>query len=141
LEILSSFQAIKGQQMPKEHPEISTVLVTGTAGFIGYHLANRLLADGYEVIGVDIVNDYYDITLKNDRLSQLNQYDNFQFNKTDLADKQGLRSHIYANLNRRCRQSGRPGWRPLLPGEPAGLRQLEPRRLCQHLGVLPSLQH
>ncbi len=44
------------------------ILITGTAGFIGYHLANRLLADGYQVVGLDSVNDYYDVDLKYDRL-------------------------------------------------------------------------
>jgi UDP-glucuronate 4-epimerase len=70
--------------------DISTILVTGAAGFIGYHLSNRLLIDGYQVIGVDIVDSYYDINLKNDRLAQLNQHTNFQFHKIDLADQAAL---------------------------------------------------
>ena len=44
------------------------ILITGTAGFIGFHLASRLIADGYKVIGLDIINDYYDINLKYNRL-------------------------------------------------------------------------
>ena len=47
------------------------VLVTGAAGFIGYHLCRRLLADGHTVVGLDNGNDYYDVQLKNDRLAQL----------------------------------------------------------------------
>lgn len=47
------------------------VLVTGAAGFIGYHLCRRLLADGHTVVGLDNCNDYYDVQLKNDRLAQL----------------------------------------------------------------------
>lgn len=47
------------------------VLVTGTAGFIGYHLTKRLISDGYEVVGLDIINDYYDINLKYARLEKL----------------------------------------------------------------------
>jgi UDP-glucuronate 4-epimerase len=66
------------------------ILVTGTAGFIGFHLSKRLLKDGYNVLGVDIVNDYYDVQIKHDRLAQLEQNDRFKFFKTDLADKDGL---------------------------------------------------
>ena len=46
------------------------ILVTGTAGFIGFHLANRLIADGHEVVGLDIINDYYDVNVKYGRLSE-----------------------------------------------------------------------
>ena len=45
------------------------ILITGTAGFVGFHLANRLLADGHEVIGIDSINDYYDVQLKYGRLN------------------------------------------------------------------------
>src|SRR5688500_1335370 len=47
------------------------VLITGTAGFIGFHLANRFLAEGYAVAGLDIINDYYDTRVKYGRLAQL----------------------------------------------------------------------
>jgi UDP-glucuronate 4-epimerase len=66
------------------------VLITGPAGFIGFHLARKLLEDGCRVIGVDNINDYYDIQLKLDRLDLLKQYDNFSFYKTDLADQKKL---------------------------------------------------
>lgn len=66
------------------------ILVTGTAGFIGFHLSKRLLRDGHSVIGVDIVNDYYDVKLKLDRLAQLEGDPQFKFYKTNLADKAGL---------------------------------------------------
>lgn len=62
-------------------------LVTGAAGFIGYHLSKRLLEKGARVIGFDNINDYYDIMLKEDRLAILNEYDEFTFLKGDLADK------------------------------------------------------
>ncbi|WP_297671462.1 NAD-dependent epimerase [uncultured Desulfovibrio sp.] len=69
------------------------VLVTGAAGFIGYHLARRLLADGHSVVGVDACNDYYDVRLKEDRLAQLAampEATRFRFEKLDLADAAGM---------------------------------------------------
>jgi len=62
-------------------------LVTGAAGFIGFHTTNALLDRGDEVIGLDNVNDYYDVTLKEARLAQLEPRDGFTFIKGDLADK------------------------------------------------------
>jgi UDP-glucuronate 4-epimerase len=46
------------------------ILITGTAGFIGYHTAQKLLADGFEVVGLDVINDYYDVNLKYARLAR-----------------------------------------------------------------------
>ncbi|PIB37120.1 hypothetical protein BFP72_17765 [Reichenbachiella sp. 5M10] len=69
---------------------METILVTGSAGFIGYHLSKRLLDDGYKVIGVDNLNDYYDVNLKRARLTQLETYDQFSFYETGLEDKTGL---------------------------------------------------
>lgn len=66
------------------------VLVTGTAGFIGYHLAERLLARGDEVVGVDIVNAYYDPALKEARLNCLRVQDGFVEERVDLADRAAL---------------------------------------------------
>jgi UDP-glucuronate 4-epimerase len=63
------------------------ILVTGTAGFIGFHLTNRLLEQGHEVFGVDNVNNYYDPTLKQNRLAQLHGRPRFHFHKLDLADR------------------------------------------------------
>ena len=63
-------------------------LVTGVAGFIGFHTANRLLDRGDEVVGIDCVNDYYSVELKNARLEQLQARDGFQFHKLDLSDRQ-----------------------------------------------------
>ncbi len=62
-------------------------LVTGAAGFIGFHVAKRLLAAGETVIGLDSMSDYYDVQLKTDRLKQLDAEAGFQFIKCDLADR------------------------------------------------------
>lgn len=77
------------------------ILITGTAGFIGFHLASRLIEDGYMVVGIDIINDYYDINLKYNRLEhhgiktrdikekdfiQSSKYSNYRFLKADIAD-------------------------------------------------------
>ena len=66
------------------------VLITGVAGFIGYHLAQRLLADGMQVYGIDNLNDYYDVNLKKDRLYQLHPQAGFTFEFLDLADREGM---------------------------------------------------
>ena len=66
------------------------ILVTGVAGFIGYHVAHRLLAQGTEVVGLDNINDYYDVQLKMDRLKQLEGKTGYRFIKMDLADKAAL---------------------------------------------------
>lgn len=66
------------------------VLVTGVAGFIGYHLAQRLLADGLQVYGIDSLNDYYDVSLKQARLALLLPQPGFTFQQLDLAERDRL---------------------------------------------------
>jgi UDP-glucuronate 4-epimerase len=66
-------------------------MVTGAAGFIGYHVSRRLLAEGCEVIGIDSINDYYDPKLKHDRLHQLADESKFHFAHVDLCDYSGLK--------------------------------------------------
>ena len=67
-----------------------TVLVTGAAGFIGYHTARRLCEDGHEVVGIDNLNDYYDPRLKQARLEELASVPGFRFEKMDIVDKPAL---------------------------------------------------
>lgn len=69
---------------------MSKFLVTGTAGFIGFHLARKLLAESGTVVGLDNVNDYYDVSLKEARLSILQQEKNFRFIRADLADRRAV---------------------------------------------------
>jgi len=69
---------------------VSTILVTGAAGFIGFHLSQRLLARGDTVLGLDNLNDYYDVRLKEDRLAQLQGLPGFEFHRLDLADQDGI---------------------------------------------------
>ena len=72
----------------------STILVTGSAGFIGYHLCKRLLDSGNNVIGIDNVNDYYDVNLKEKRLEILSKIplknNKWEFFRTDLTNKDSL---------------------------------------------------
>ena len=69
---------------------MTTVLLTGAAGFIGMHCAQRLLAQGHTVIGVDNLNAYYDVALKEARLAQLQSHPHFRFARLDVADRAGL---------------------------------------------------
>lgn len=66
------------------------VLVTGAAGFIGFHTSKLLLERGDEVVGLDNLNDYYDVSLKQKRLEMLGKYPAFRFVKMDLADRAGI---------------------------------------------------
>jgi len=66
------------------------ILVTGAAGFIGYHVSNALLDRGKGVMGLDNLNDNYDVRLKHARLERLKERPRFQFAKVDVADREGL---------------------------------------------------
>jgi len=69
---------------------MTKILVTGAAGFIGFHLSKSLLEDGYEVLGIDNLNDYYDPKLKHARLDIIRKYPNFRFQKVDIADRESV---------------------------------------------------
>jgi UDP-glucuronate 4-epimerase len=72
------------------------ILVTGAAGFIGYHLAQRLLSQGQQVYGIDNLNDYYDVNLKKARLEQLQPHSEFTFQELDLSDRVDI-SQLFQN--------------------------------------------
>lgn len=69
---------------------MSKILVTGAAGFIGFHLSQRLLTRGDEIVGIDNLNNYYDVSLKEARLNLLKKQEKFNFVKLELADKIGM---------------------------------------------------
>jgi len=89
---------------------MTTHLVTGTAGFIGFHLAKRLLERGEQVVGFDNVNDYYSVSLKRDRLAELTNFENFSFIEGDLADQSAVdavfRQHEFSRVVHLAAQAG-----------------------------------
>lgn len=75
----------------EKHKKINEkILITGGAGFIGFHLSRSLLEQGYQVLAIDNLNDYYEVSLKKARLTILHAYANFTFEKMDLADGQAM---------------------------------------------------
>jgi len=89
------------------------ILVTGSAGFIGFHLSKRLVKEGYDIIGFDNINDYYSTELKYDRLRQLGitreyiiegdivestEHKNFKFVKADLENREVLKNNSVLNV-------------------------------------------
>ncbi|WP_243354928.1 NAD-dependent epimerase [Bacillus litorisediminis] len=67
-----------------------TILITGCAGFIGYHLAQRLLLEDYFIIGIDQMNNYYDVRLKEERLNRLREHDHFLFERMSIEDREAM---------------------------------------------------
>lgn len=86
-------------------------LITGTAGFIGFHLSRRLLEDGHTVIGIDNLNNYYDPKLKKARLSILLKYPNFTFHKINIANRNKMERFFSSssNIEHRTLNIERPG--------------------------------
>jgi len=77
-----------------------SILLTGSAGFIGYHVAERLLARGDEVVGLDVLNDYYDVRLKEARLARLGLHRGYRHERVDLADGEAV-SRLFATTRPR----------------------------------------
>jgi UDP-glucuronate 4-epimerase len=75
---------------------LDKILITGAAGFIGYHLAKRLCSDGFQVDGVDNLNTYYEIGLKESRLAHLESLSNFSFSQIDISNKKSV-DHQFEN--------------------------------------------
>ncbi len=120
-----------------------TILVTGAAGFIGFHTAQALLDRGEQVVGIDTLNAYYDVALKQARLDRLTEQPGFRFAKVDIADRQAV-AGLFANHRRIetiVHLAAQPGVRYSLENPFAYLEAnvtghlviLEQARSCKHL--------
>lgn len=115
------------------------ILVTGNAGFIGYHVCQRLLARGEHVIGIDNLNAYYDVNLKKARLNKLEQQSMFEFKHIDITDQQAIKafSQTYPTINRVVHLAAQAGVRyslthPMLYAS---------TNLIGHLHILEACKH
>jgi UDP-glucuronate 4-epimerase len=91
---------------------LPTILVTGAAGFIGFHLSRKLLEKGYRVIGLDSMNEYYDVSLKKSRLEILKPYPDFVFYKEDIQNLSGLKKIFQTHaIDRICNLAAQAGVR------------------------------
>jgi nucleoside-diphosphate-sugar epimerase len=99
-------------KMPSEETSASTVLLTGAAGFIGWKVAEGLLQAGYRVVGVDNLNDAYDVRLKEWRLAQLRDRAGFTFQRLDITDREALRRLPWSEFEAVINLAARAGVRP-----------------------------
>ena len=74
-----------------------TIMITGVAGFIGFHLANQLLKRGENILGIDNLSKYYDVNLKRNRLKILDKFENFNFINVDISDHNNLETCFKGN--------------------------------------------
>jgi len=115
-----------------------SILVTGVAGFIGYHVAERLLARGEAVLGIDSVNDYYDVRLKEARLARLAGKKGFRFLKLDIADHEALaRAAADAGIKRVVHLAAQAGVRYSLTHPFAYVHA----NLTGHMAVMETCRH
>ncbi len=129
------------------------ILVTGTAGFIGFHLANRLIARGDEVVGLDNINDYYDVNLKYGRLKeagierdeieynklvQSKKYPNYKFIKLNLEDKENLfKLFEKEKFDKVCNLAAQAGVRYSLTNPDAYIQS----NIVGHINILEAVRH
>ena len=116
-----------------------TVLVTGAAGFIGYHCVTRLAERGETVIGIDSISDYYDVRLKKARLAQLAPLKNFTFRETDIADHGDMveLARAFPKIDRVIHLAAQPGVRYSLINPHAYVQA----NMMGHLNVLEMCRH
>lgn len=113
-------------------------LVTGAAGFIGFHVAQRLCQAGHQVVAIDNLNDYYEVTLKETRLNILNKLENFRFIKLDLADRESMMNLFQTeNFQRVIHLAAQAGVRYSLENPMA----YADSNLVGHLAVLEGCRH
>ncbi len=121
------------------------VLITGAAGFIGSHVAHRLLARGEQVIGLDNLNDYYTVQLKRDRLARLQASPNFQFVQADISDREAFNAALRGvKINRIVHLAAQPGVRhsiehPFAYTQANVTGHLVVLEYCRHLAGLEHL--
>lgn len=123
-----------------------TVLVTGAAGFIGFHVSKTLLSRGENVVGIDNINDYYDVNLKRARLKALADEPGFNFYEQDIADKDGMFATVARHKDIRCiiHLAAQAGVRYSLENPYAYIEsnimgQLVILEICRHLDSLEHL--
>ena len=115
-----------------------TVLVTGVAGFIGFHTTKRLLARGERVVGIDNLNDYYSVELKKARLAELQGHNNFTFHKVDFADFETLKATLTPEkINRVIHLGAQAGVRYSLTNPFAYAQS----NLIGHLNIMEFCRH
>lgn len=114
------------------------ICVTGAAGFIGFHLSNALMARGDTVVGLDNLNDYYDVTLKHDRLAILKENNSFSFYEVDLADKEKVDEiFVTEKFDRVIHLAAQAGVRYSLENPYAYIQS----NIVGHLNILEACRH
>ena len=113
------------------------ILLTGAAGFIGFHAARKFLELGHSVIGIDNLNDYYDINLKRARLKELEAYDGFEFHKLDLSGEHALEKFKSRGVTHILHLAAQAGVRYSLEKP----RSYVKSNLAAHLEVLEFARH